>query len=78
MNDKEQEYKMYHDYIESMYGKTYVSAMGKLCAPEEMKYDSNNFLKPDYYLTDQEKKAMMFALPYLAHMENEKNPANKR
>jgi hypothetical protein len=70
MDNKEREYKMYKDYIESMYGEAYMSAIAKLSVPTEYQYDENGYLRKELYLTEKEKNAVMYAFPYLLHEEN--------
>ena len=71
MNDKEQEYKMYRDYIESIYGNAYLTAIAKLGVPLEYQYNPDGRLRTELYLSENEKNALMYAYPYLAHMEND-------
>ena len=69
MENKEQEYKFYKEYIRSIYGNAYMSAMAKICVPRDLQLDATGNIRKDLFLTEQEREAIKAVFPYLSHMD---------
>ena len=63
MENKEQEFNFYRDYLTKKYGAAYFGAIRKLSVPFDSQFDENGLLKKELYLTDKEKDALMYAFP---------------
>ena len=53
------EHRHMREGIEQKHGKAYFAAIRKL-AVGDAAYDENGYLKPEYELTDEEKKVLTF------------------
>ena len=61
IEEKTKLYNEYRDYIQTRYDSAYIGDISKLNAKNQ--YDENGLLKSEYFLTEEEKNALLYNIP---------------